>query len=302
MACLVIIQMIKRVVEISQQAHISYRHKQLVIKIGNDDEHTVPIEDLGFLILDHPAITHSSRLFAECVNNLVAVLVCDDKHLPAGMFLPLVGNTTQTAHMQKQTEASSALKQRLWKQIIRAKIEAQHAALERMDKSLPVLKRLVKLVTPGDPKNIEAQAARWYFRTFLGDSFRRRDEANPINAMLNYGYAVVRAACCRALVGAGLHPSLGIHHHNQYDAFCLADDIMEPLRPLVDTAVYSFLQNGKDAALNQEGKTVLLSVLHQNCLFEKQKAPLMILLQDYAASVRRAIVRQDKQIIFPVMV
>jgi len=221
--------MIKRVVEISQQAHLSCRHRQLVIKINND-EHTVPIEDLGFLILDHPAITHSSRLFAECVNNLVAVLVCDEKHLPVGMFLPLAGNTTQTAHMQKQAQASLALKQRLWKQIVRAKIQAQHTALQKTGKSLPVLDRLVELVRSGDPQNIEAQAARRYFRAFFGDSFRR---AVPGNS-------------------------------------------------------------------NQEGKTALLSLLHQSCLFEQQKAPLMVLLQDYAASVRRAIVRQDKQIIFPV--
>lgn len=291
--------MIKRVIEVGAKAHLHFSLGQLVVE-NAEGRHTVPVEDIGFLILDNPAVTHSSALFAKCLANQVAVLICDERHLPAGMLLPMCGHSTQAAFVLKQAAAGQALKKRLWKQIVQAKLRAQIDTATRHGAEADALRALAGRVRAGDPDNREAQAAKVYFRLLFGADFRRLDADNAVNGMLNYGYAVMRAACARALVGAGLNLSFGIHHHNQYDAFCLADDVMEPLRPLVDWKVRELARRAEGAALDRGAKNALLGCLSEECRFDARRAPLMVLLQDYAASVRRGLFGEAGQICFPV--
>lgn len=292
--------MIKRIVEVNSHAHLRLRDNQLVIERSEGETAQVAIEDLGVLILDHHSITHTQQVLCACWQNNVAVVVCDERHLPGALLLPLEGHSTQSRIIANQINVSEPAKKRLWQTIVRAKIRGQARVLESVvGDSAPLIVYADK-VKSGDPDNIEAQAARIYWQRLFGGDFRRNHEHGGINALLNYGYAIVRAAIARALVGAGLHPSLGLHHHNQYDALCLADDLVEPLRPLVDLRVYELREHEKeDLELNRETKRGLLDILTRNVSVNGQKLPLMVAMHNYAASVRDALSGETKNIAIP---
>jgi CRISPR-associated protein Cas1 len=285
------------------QTYLSTQNEQLAIKTA-EKELMRPIEDIGVVILDSPQITITQYTLNKLLQNSAAVITCNEKHLPVGMFLNLDGNTLQSQKFKAQIAASEALKKNLWQQTIEAKIKNQAAVLRYIHKNDKRLNVLVKKVKPGDTDNCEAQAANWYwdliFSDFTDDFFRHSSEVP--NNILNYGYAVLRAATARALTGSGLLPTLGIFHRNQYNAYCLADDIMEPYRPFVDLAVVELLEKHslEDCLeINKDIKQAMLSVLQCDCFFKQEKSPLLVALTRTTASLSACFEGKKRKISYP---
>lgn len=294
--------MIKRIVEISTPSYLHLRNQQMIIEREGDEIGSVPIEDLGVLILDHPAITHTQALLTACFENNVVVLVCDSKHLPSAILLPLDGHTLHSKTLGLQIAATEPACKRLWQRVVQAKIREQAKVLHSATGDDKPLHAYAAKVKSGDPENIEAQAARIYWQRLFGPEFRRDPDTPGINAMLNYGYAVMRGAVARAVVGAGLHPALGVHHRNQYNSFALADDLMEPLRPLVDIKVYEVSELLPETPeLTTQNKRALLEILDWSCIIGERKFPLMVGLHHYAASVRKVLAGEEKEVEIPVL-
>lgn len=291
--------MIKRIIEVGSPARLSLANQQLVIERQGQDTATVPVEDLGLLILDHQGIAHTQAVFTACSKHNSLVLLCDDKHLPGAILLPLDSHSLQSRTMAQQIKISEPVRKRLWQAIIRAKINGQARTLQTVRGSAGSLPALAEKVRSGDPSNVEAQAARCYWQELFGEDFRRGNDEEQLNGLLNYGYAIVRAACARALVGTGLHPSFGLHHHNQYNSFCLADDLVEPLRPMVDLTVYRLRQNGVADGLTKEHKQSLLEVLAQTCTIGDLRLPLMEALHHYTASLRKVMCGETRCLAIP---
>lgn len=259
--------MIKRIIEVSNPVHLHLRNSQMIVKREGENDNSIPIEDMGILILANPLITISQSLIASCQENNCIIVFCDQKHLPVSVLLPLSGNSIHSKVLNIQTGVKKPLKKRLWQKIVIVKIESQIRTLLFFKKDLAFLPKLKKRVQSGDTTNIEAQAAKIYWSILFGKGFGRDYRKGGINSLLNYGYSLIRASVARSLCGTGLHPALGIHHHNQYNPMCLADDLMEPLRPLVDRRVYELYEKGK-MELDKATKVSLLSILSENVLFE----------------------------------
>ncbi len=287
--------MIKRIVEISSAASLHLKLGQMVIERKDEPPAQVPIEDLGVLVFGGNSISCSAALLAACAQNNVAVVVSDDKHLPASLLLPLAANDTQTQAIEAQVKAPLPAQKRTWQKIVKAKVKGQAQTLAITGVENKMLLNLAEEVRSGDPKNIEAQAARYYWPKLFGTDFRREREGEWPNAMLNYGYAVVRASVARAIVGAGLHPSIGLHHHNKYNPFTLADDLMEPLRPMVDLTAWSIWRNPPGASngdseeqkLTKETKRAMLTLLTGKITIGGQRQEFIPAMHWYAASLRR---------------
>ncbi len=292
--------MIKRIVEIGNSARLSLKNRQMVVEREGFESATVPIEDMGILILDHPTIIHTQGLLAACAENNAAVLICNAKHLPGAILLPLEGNSLHSRTIAQQVQTTEPTRKRLWQAIIQAKIREQAKVLLHATGDNNPLPAYAKRVRSGDTENLEAQAARIYWQRLFGQTFHRDPDGNGVNTLLNYGYAVMRAAVARAIVGTGLHPSLGIHHHNQYNSFCLADDLIEPLRPVVDLKVFALFKKLTDEPmLTPENKRTLLEVMNADCIVNDQRLSLMTSLHYYAASVRKVICGEDKDVEIP---
>jgi CRISP-associated protein Cas1 len=295
--------MIKRTLLFSSAVYISTRHEQLIIQTkGSDESHQVPIEDVGVLVMEHPEGMISQGAVSKLLANNSAVIYCDAQHLPAGMLLPLDGNTLQQQRFAAQINATIPLKKQLWQQTIIAKIRNQAILLDQSAKySLPLWYKM-KNVKSDDVTNEEAQAARHYWsEIFSPIKFtRERYGFNP-NNLLNYGYAILRASVARALVGSGLLPTFGIHHHNKYNAFCLADDIMEPYRPFVDWIVLGIVKEDEmgEYDLDKEAKRKLLSLLTVDVEINGHRSPLMLALSQTTASLVRCFEGDSKEIIYP---
>jgi len=293
--------MIKRCVEISGgPTHLGLRDRQLVLSREGAELATVPIEDLGVLIVDHPACTYTHGVLVALAENNVAVVISGANHHPAGLLAPFEGHTLQGEAIIAQAAASEAVRGRLWREVVKAKIIAQAALLEVFGAEAGALRELASRVKSGDPENLEAQAAQRYWRHAMGDGFRRSREGAPPNNLLNYGYTVLRAATARAVCGAGLSPSLGIHHRNRYNAFALADDLMEPLRPAVDLEVRGLWNRGADD-LDKQSRATLIEVLGKPVVWKNEKSPLMVAMQRYAASVREVLAGEIKRPIIPAL-
>ena len=292
--------MIRRTIEIASAAQLRVGMAQLVIN-RDGEEHSVPFEDIGFLILDNPQITCSQGVFRHCAKYNVALIITDEKHLPASLLLPLDVHSTQGRTMRMQAMTPEALQHNLWQQIIKAKITAQAAALSETHgiKNARLL-RLTKTVLPNDKSHNEGQASRIYFKLLFGKDFKRdQDGSNDVNILLNYGYSLIRTACARALMGAGLHPAFGIYHHNQYNVFCLADDIVEPLRPLVDRCVVELSRAEEFNGLDRYAKNQLLEILSSLVLIKKRKLPLMSALTTYCSSLRKILESHKGRLAIP---
>lgn len=294
--------MIKRIIEISGPARLSLNRGQMVVERHGLDPETVPVEDIGVLILDNPCISHTQGLLSACFEQNAAVLVCDSRHLPAAIFLPFEANSLHSRVIAMQGAAPETTKKRLWKRIIRAKLKEQAGTLRFAGKDPGPLPALAAQVRAGDPDNIEARAAKVYWQKLFGPDFRRDRESTGVNALLNYGYSLIRGGVARAVAGAGLHPSLGIHHHNQYNNFCLADDLIEPMRPIVDSVAFSIFEksDGNKIELNKDNRRKLLGILNYTCEIGGRTLPLLSALHVYAASIRKVILCETKEPEIPV--
>lgn len=292
--------MIKRVLCFENPARLSLKLAQMVVEL-QDVTRTLPIEDIGVVILDHKQITITHALIDALLANNVAIVTSNDKHLPVGLMLPLDGNTLQSERFRAQIDASEPLKKQMWQQTIVAKILGQaHVLGTQLIKHNNMLK-WAKDVRSGDTENMEARAAAFYWRNmFEKDAFIRDPQGLPPNNLLNYGYSIVRAMMARALVGAGLLPTLGIHHHSRYDAYCLADDIMEPYRPFVDMKVLEMWKNGGITSdISSDQKRELLGITTMDVNISGHRSPMMLAIQTTAQSVQKCFSGEARKIIYP---
>ena len=292
--------MIKRVLCFENPARLSLKLAQMVVEL-QDVTRTLPIEDIGVVILDHKQITITHALIDALLANNVAIVTSNDKHLPVGLMLPLDGNTLQSERFRAQIDASEPLKKQMWQQTIVAKILGQaHVLGTQLIKHNNMLK-WAKDVRSGDPENMEARAAAFYWRNmFEKDAFIRDPQGLPPNNLLNYGYSIVRAMMARALVGTGLLPTLGIHHHSRYDAYCLADDIMEPYRPFVDMKVLEIWKNGGITSdISSDQKRELLGITTMDVSISGHRSPMMLAIQTTAQSVQKCFSGEARKIIYP---
>ena len=292
---------------------MSLKLKQLVVRLPQNDgeqkdekelTRTVPIEDLGVIILDHKQITITQALLAELLDNNCAVITCDSRQLPTGLFLPLAGNSVQNERFRLQLEASLPLKKQLWQQTIEAKIRNQAAMLSYTTGE--VHKNMLKWsesVRSGDVENMEARAAVYYWKTVFPANpyFVRDHEGEGANALLNYGYAILRAVVARALVASGLLPTMGIHHHNRYNAYCLADDIMEPYRPYVDKTVFDILLEDPEAEITTAVKIKLLNIPVMDVCISGRRSPLMVAVSHTTSSLVKCFRGESRRVAYPEM-
>lgn len=302
--------MIKRTLCIESPCHLKCSNEQLVVSYahikGLEDraDKTVPVEDIGILVLEHQQITLSHYLLDKLIANNTAVITCNQTHHPNGLFMPLEGNTLQSERFKAQIEATEPLKKQLWQQTVKAKIQNQSAVLKKWDIKNTYLINAAQNVKSGDTDNDEAKAAAYYWSHLFPDAwqfFRRRDGPPP-NNLLNYGYAILRATVARAIAGAGLLTTLGIFHRNRYNAYCLADDIMEPYRPFVDNIVRSIIdKTSLVETLTKELKTQLLLLPTVDVLLDKETSPLMIATQRTAASLAKCYMGENRKILYPII-
>jgi len=299
--------MIKRTVGISSPAKLSLRQKQILLSktdaLGQKVERTIPIEDIGAVVMEDPRITITHGLIAALLANNVALITCDARYHPTGMMLNLCGNTTQAESFRHQTEASQPLKKQLWQQVVKQKIENQATVLQQYGVQAEVMLHAARDVKSGDTDNREGVAAAYYwprlFETYPG--FTRGREAGYPNNLLNYGYAILRAVIARSLVGSGLMPTLGIFHHNRYNQYCLADDMMEPYRPFVDIMVAAMVDEDEEAPdfLNKEQREELLTIPRLTVSMDGKQRPLMIAASETSASLVRCFNGEQRRLILP---
>ncbi len=296
--------MIKRTLYFGNPCYLRKSLEQLVVDYPDSDPKTVPIEDIGVVVLDHPRITISQGLLAALSNNNAAIINCDERHLPFSLMLPTASHHAFTEKLRYQLEASLPLRKNLWQQTVIAKIRNQAALLELLGLEAKRLHYLAGLVKSDDAENCEGRAAAYYWKELFSDrsGFSRARYGEPPNNLLNYGYAILRAVVARALVSSGLLLALGIHHKNKYNSYCLADDIMEPYRPYVDEIVVDLvLEFGEIEDLTTELKARLLEIPAIDIRIGGQSSPLMVGMQRTTASLCQCFEGTARQIIFPEM-
>ncbi|WP_035673365.1 type II CRISPR-associated endonuclease Cas1 [Flavobacterium sp. 83] len=295
--------MIKRTILIENKSSITTKNQQLVLK-SEIRESTIPIEDVGFLVLDHAEIYLSIPAMNLIVENNTAIIICGSNHLPNGMLLNLNSHHIQQEIFKNQIEASIPLKKQLWQQTIIEKIKNQGELLGKITNNKNTFEFLASKVLSGDTTNMEGVAAQQYWKNFPlpnheKDGIKRERYGDYPNNFLNYGYAILRAATARALSGSGLLNTLGIHHKSKYNAFALADDIMEPFRPIVDEKVFEIMQRYQEQELNTAIKAEMLQMLTRTVYFKEEKSPLMIGLQKTASSLQQCFTGDRKKIKYP---
>ena len=310
--------MIKKTLYFGNPAYLSLCNSQLVIQLPEVEknntvtvefkqvnERTIPIEDIGVVILDNKRITITTGAMEALLENNAAVITCDSRSLPTGLLLPLCGNTLQNERFRDQLNASMPLRKQLWQHTVKTKISNQESVLRRnTNVETNCMKVWSGEVRSGDPDNLEARAAAYYWRNIFPNipSFiRGRDEAPP-NNLLNYGYAILRGIIARALVGSGLLPTIGIHHHNRYNAYCLADDVMEPYRPYVDELIIQIVNKYPDySELTRELKKELLSIPIIDVTIDGKRSPLMVAASQTTASLYRCFSGESRVVSYPSM-
>ena len=308
--------MIKKTLYFGNPVYLTLRDAQLVIKFpeveNNDDMPdlfkkknviTQPVEDIGVVILDHTQITITTGALEALLENKAAVITCNSQHMPTGLMLPLYGNTIQNERFREQLSASVPLKKQLWQQTVKAKIENQAAVLQRnLSSDIRCMKVWAEKVKSGDSDNLEARASAFYWpRVFpVINGFVRGRDGLPPNNLLNYGYAILRAVVARALVSSGLLPTLGIHHHNRYNAYCLADDIMEPYRPFIDALVCDIVKSGTDYQnLTKDIKYKLLAIPTIDVQIGDLTRPLMVAVTQTTTSLYKCFSGESRRIEYP---
>ena len=312
--------MIKKTLYFGSPAYLSLRMGQMVIKLPEvernpdlpermkqESEVTKPVEDIGIVILDNKRITITQGLLEALLENNCAVITCDSHSMPVGLMLPLYGNSTQNERFREQLDSSLPLRKQLWQQTIRAKIENQASVLSLCNGcQTKVMQRWAADVRSGDPENLEGRAAAYYWKNIFSKieslaTFTRDRNGMPPNNLLNYGYAILRAIVARGLVSSGMLPTLGIHHHNRYNAYCLADDIMEPYRPYVDELVYSIIQEfgTENLELTKEMKFRLLGIPTIDVVVNGKRSPLMVAVTQTTASLYKCFSGEIRKIAYP---
>ena len=300
--------MIKKTLYFGNPAYLSCQNDQLVITVphakGIDKilGNTIPVEDIAIVILDHQQITITQHLITKLLNNNVAFVNCDEKHLPTGMMLNLSGHSLQQARFRAQLKASVPLKKQLWQQTIKAKITNQAALLQKSGISIQNMMQWASDVKSGDGEYHEARAAAYFWGNIfpIHLNFKREREGQQPNGLLNYGYAILRATVARGLVASGLLPTLGIFHRNQYNAYCLADDIMEPYRPFVDEMVLAMVKSGEAFdELNTNHKKQLLSIPTIDINIDGKRSPLMVGLQRTTSSLVDCFEGTERKVLYP---
>jgi len=277
------------------------------LKVINPDDNSIigsiPIEDIGVVVLDNPQITITHALLAALIERNTAIICCDSKHLPSGLMLPLDGNSIQTERFREQIEATEPLKKNLWAQTVKAKISNQSKVLKMAGVDNKRLEALLPQIQSGDPDNIEGRAASVYWKLLFEDLPFARDRYGSMpNAHLNYVYAILRAIVARALVASGLLPTFGIHHSNRYNAYCLADDIMEPYRPFCDWIVFNMLRRKEiqDEEITIQHKSKLFTIASVDIEIDKKKSPLMVGLSRTTSSLAECFSGVRRKIVYPV--
>lgn len=310
--------MIKKTLYFGNPAYLSLKNAQMVIKLPDVENNdtlpdsfkaknviTKPIEDIGVIVLDNKQITITSGLLGALLENNCAIINCDSKGMPTGLMLPLYGNTTQNERFRAQIDASLPLKKQLWQQTIQQKIANQATVLkDTVNAETRCMHTWVKEVRSGDPDNLEGRAAAYYWKNLFGHipGFNRERTGIPPNNLLNYGYAILRAVIARALVSSGLLPTLGIHHHNRYNAYCLADDIMEPYRPYVDKLVLDIVnRHGENVELTRDIKAELLTIPTIDVTIQGKRSPLMIAATQTTASLHKCFAGEHRRMHYPEM-
>lgn len=296
--------MIKRTLYFGNQAYLCLRDNQLVVKKKDGEPKTVPVEDVGFIILDSPQVTISCALLSFLMENNCAVISCDSRHLPSGLFLPLSGNSLQSERFRFQIEASLPLKKQLWQQTVQQKILNQASVLQQKRKCpAKFLLSCAGNVRSGDVDNREAVAAAYYWKQLFPriENFTRDRFGVPPNNIFNYGYAILRGVVARSLVASGLLPTFGIHHSNRYNAYCLADDIMEPYRPIVDKLIIEKLDGMKEipAEVSRELKISLLEIPVLDAKIDGKRSPLMNAVSLTTTSLYRCFVGESRKLLYP---
>ncbi|WP_252181179.1 type II CRISPR-associated endonuclease Cas1 [Azospirillum sp. B4] len=277
-----------RVVDIATDGrHLSVHRGFLVVEERGDEVGRVPLDDVEAVIASARALTFSANLLQALAERGVGLVVCGTNHQPVSVLMPVVGHHAQAGRVRDQIEAGKPLTKRLWQGLVRAKVENQGAVLARMGLPHGAFATLARAVRSGDPDNIEAQAARRYWPLLMGAEFRRDADAGGVNALLNYGYAVLRGAVARAVLAAGLHPSIGVHHANRGNPLCLVDDVMEPFRPLVDAVVVDLVRQGMDQ-VTPEAKRQLAALLVMDMATSRGTTPLSTCVIRLAASLAQA--------------
>lgn len=311
--------MIKKTLAILRPAYLSLKDGQLVARDPIEEKiceaekrelpkpRSAPIEDIGVLVLDNKQITITQGLMAALIANNCSIITCDDRSMPIGLNLPLEGNTIQSERFKEQIDASLPLKKQLWQQTMVAKITNQADVLFKdagIDKKMML--NWAGRVKSGDTENLEARAAAYYWKNLFSgllglENFTRGRDGDPPNNLLNYGYAILRALAARALTASGMLPTLGIHHHNRYNAYCLADDIMEPYRPFVDDLVFDIIWNSGtgDMEIDNDVKSKLLTIPVLDVKIEGQRSPLMVAMTQTTASLQRCFKGISRKISFP---
>lgn len=310
--------MIKKTLYFGNPAYLSLRNGQLVIKMPEVEkcdnlpdsfkrkaEVSKPIEDIGVVVLDNKQITITTGAMEAMLENNCALITCDSHSMPVGLMLPLCGNTTQSERFRHQIEASLPLKKQLWQQTVQCKINNQASVLHALrGEEIRCMRVWARDVRSGDAENMEGRAAAYYWKFLFGqhiDGFTRDRDGVPPNNLLNYGYAILRAVIARALVTSGLLPTLGIHHHNRYNAYCLADDIMEPYRPYVDELVYKLVKNKglPTDGLTREWKSELLAIPTLDVVISGKRSPLMVAAGQTTASLYKCFSGELRKIAYP---
>lgn len=310
--------MIKKTLCFSNPIYLSLRNRQLVPKLPEiescdelnpefkkESERTIPIEDIGVVVLDHKRITITSGVLEALLDNSCAVITCDSRSMPVGLLLPLCGNTTQSERFRHQLNASIPLRKQLWQQTIKQKILNQENVLRKHSEvETSCMCIWSSEVKSGDTDNMEARAAAYYWKNLFKDipDFVRDREGVAPNSLLNYGYAILRAVIARSLVISGMLPTFGIHHHNRYNAYCLADDIMEPFRPYVDDLVINIMNRVDDySEITKEIKMMLLSIPTMDVVIDGKRSPLMVAALQTTASLYKCFSGELRRIAYPVM-
>ncbi|MFN4299216.1 MAG: type II CRISPR-associated endonuclease Cas1 [Thermaurantimonas sp.] len=297
--------MIKKTLFFSQPAYLHILNRQLVIEHKHQNtSYQVPVEDIGFVVLENQQITITQSVIASLIDNNACILCCDEKHMPSGLMMPLAQNNTFSEKVRYQLEASEPLKKNLWKQTVAAKIRNQAALLKSIGIDSTPMLRWASEVTSGDKENVEAKAASYYwdkYFSYIDTRCKRHRNGPPPNNLLNYGYAILRAVVARSLSASGCLLMVGIYHRNKYNAFCLADDIMEPYRPFVDKVALNIVSQCGEIPekLTTEIKRQLLIIPTLDTIIDGQKSPLMIATQRTSASLVACYTGEARRMLYP---
>lgn len=294
--------MLGRIIEIAQDGRrLSVDRGFLVIRDSEEELARIPLDDIAAVVSNAYGITYTNNVLVALAERKVPLVITAANHSPIAFLWPLEGHHAQAGRMDTQIAASLPLKKRLWTQIVKSKLQQQASVLEACGESPILVTALIPKIRVGDPENVEAQAARRYWSRVLGEDFRRDQNADGVNALLNYGYALLRSAVARAVLAAGLHPSLGLYHSNQQNAMRLVDDLMEPFRPLVDWRVRE-LHRAKVESVTSDAKRQLALGLYLDLDTTAGRTPLMVCVQKLANSLVRAYAGDDEKLDLPLPV